>query len=159
MREYIFSVLVENKFGVLSRVANLFSSRGYNISSLAVGETEDKTISRMIISVKGDQKIIEQIKKQLNRLIDTIKVVDLTDTEIVERELALIKVNATVKTRNDVFQIAEVFRAKIVDISPATLTVEVTGTTKKIQAMIDLLKQFGIKEIVRTGKIAVAREA
>lgn len=158
MREYIFSVLVENQFGVLSRISNLFSSRGYNISSLAVGQTEEEDKSRMIISVLGDKNIIEQIKKQLNRLIDTIKVIDLTDSDIVERELALIKVNASVKTRNNVFQVADVFRAKVVDISSDTLTLEVTGITKKINAMIELLRQFGIKEIVRTGRIALARE-
>lgn len=159
MREYAFSVLVENEFGVLSRIANLFSSRGYNIRSLAVGETEDPAISRMIISVLGEPKIIEQIKKQLNRLINTIKVVDLSEYDTVERELALIKINSNTKTRADIFQIAEVFRAKVVDISITTLTVEVTGVTAKIEAIIELLRQFGIKEIVRTGKIAITRGA
>jgi len=159
MREYAFSVLVENEFGVLSRIANLFSSRGYNISSLAVGETENPSISRMIISVLGEPKVIEQIKKQLNRLINTIKVVDLSEYDTVERELALIKISSNTKTRADIFQIAEVFRAKVVDISITTLTVEVTGVTAKIEAIIELLRQFGIKEIVRTGRIAITRGA
>lgn len=159
MREYAFSVLVENEFGVLSRIVNLFSSRGYNIRSLAVGETENPSISRMIISVLGEAKVIEQIKKQLNRLINTIKVVDLSEYDAVERELALIKINSNTKTRADIFQIAEVFRAKVVDISITTLTVEVTGVTAKIEAIIELLRQFGIKEIVRTGKIAITRGA
>ncbi len=155
--KHTLAVLVENKSGVLSRVASLFSRRGYNIDSLAVGVTEDPSISRMTIVVQGDDHVLEQVTKQLNKLVDVIKVSDIGGDEAVERELALIKVAADVNTRTEIIQIVDIFRAKIVDVSPKSMTVEVTGDEAKIQAIEKLLKQFGIKELVRTGKIALVR--
>jgi len=156
---HIISVTVENRFGVLARIAGLFSARGYNIDSLCVAETDDPSISRMTIVVKGDEKILEQIYKQLNKLIDVIKVVDLTKEEHVERELALIKVNTpSFNERQEVMQLVSIFRGKIVDVGKKTLTIEISGSGDKIRAMIDLLKGFGIKEMARTGKIAILRE-
>lgn len=154
---HTISVLVENHFGVLARVAGLFASRAYNIQSLTVGPTEDETVSRMTIVVEGDDKIIDQVKKQLNKLIDTIKVIDLTGEEYVDRELVLIKVQAGVKERTEIFQIADVFRGKVVDISHSIMTIEVTGTTNKVDAFIELMKPFRIKEMARTGRIALGR--
>lgn len=151
------AILVENKYGVLSRVAGLFSRRGYNIDSLAVGVTEDPTISRITIVVRGDDIVLEQVTKQLNKLIDVIRVTDLDPTDSVERELALIKVNADVNTRSEIMQIADVFRAKIVDAASKSMIIEVTGDENKIRAIEQLLKPFGIKELVRTGKIALRR--
>jgi acetolactate synthase-1/3 small subunit len=156
--KHTISLLVENKFGVLSRIVGLFSGRGYNIDSISVGQTEDNELSRMTIVSTGDDHVIEQIMKQLNRLIDVIKVVDLTGDSFVERELALIKVAATPSTRAEIVQITNIFRAKVVDISPRTLTVEATGNEAKINAMIGMLRPFGIKEIARTGKTALSRE-
>ncbi|MCM8814634.1 MAG: acetolactate synthase small subunit [Candidatus Omnitrophica bacterium] len=156
---HIISVTVENKSGVLARIAGLFSARGYNIDSLAVAETEDPTVSRMSIVVRGDEKILEQIYKQLNKLVDVIKVQDLTAEEHIERELVLLKVNTSSSSvRNEVIQIVNIFRAKIVDVSRKSLTVELVGGTAKVDAMIDLMKTFGIKEIIRTGKIAICRD-
>lgn len=154
---HTISALVENKFGVLSRVANLFSGRGFNIDSLCVGESDDPTISRMTIVTRGDDRIIEQIEKQLNKLIDVIKVVDMTKISHVERELVLIKVIVEDNKRSQIMEIANIFRAKIIDISLSTLTIEITGDEDKINAIIDLLNPFGIKELVRTGKIAIGR--
>lgn len=155
--KHTISVLVENHFGVLARVAGLFSARGFNIDSLAVGETHDATVSRMTIVVHGDDRIVEQIIKQLNKLIDVIRVEDLTDDEMIDRELVLVKVSADATTRNDVMQIVNTFRAKVVDVNPQSLTIEVTGGESKIDAMIELLSPFGITETVRTGLIALAR--
>ncbi|ADQ07875.1 acetolactate synthase, small subunit [Caldicellulosiruptor kronotskyensis 2002] len=155
--KYTLSVLVENHPGVLSRVAGLFSRRGFNIDSLAVGVTEDPTISRMTIVVNGDDYIVEQVTKQLNKLIDVIKIKKLNPKEAVERELALIKVNANSQTRSDIIQITEIFRANIVDVSKETLTIEISGDEDKIEALIELLKQYGIREVVRTGLIAIER--
>jgi len=155
--KYTLSVLVENHPGVLSRVAGLFSRRGFNIDSLAVGVTEDPTISRITIVVNGDDYIVEQVSKQLNKLIDVIKVKKLNPKEAVERELALIKVNASSQTRSDIIQITEIFRANIVDVSKETLTIEISGDEDKIEAFIELIKQYGIKEVVRTGIIAIER--
>jgi acetolactate synthase-1/3 small subunit len=155
--KHILAVLVENKSGVLSRVASLFSRRGYNIDSLAVGVTEDPDISRITIVVQGDDHVLEQVTKQLNKLIDVIKVSDIGSDDAVERELALIKVTADVDTRSEIMQIANIFRARIVDVAPKSMTVEVTGDESKIQAIEKLLRQFGIKEMVRTGKIAMVR--
>jgi len=155
--KYTLSVLVENHPGVLSRVAGLFSRRGFNIDSLAVGVTEDPTVSRMTIVVNGDDYIVEQVTKQLNKLIDVIKVKKLNSKEAVERELALIKVNANSQTRSDIIQITEIFRANIVDVSKETLTIEISGDEDKIEALIELLKQYGIREVVRTGLIAIER--
>lgn len=155
--KHTLAVLVENKSGVLSRVASLFSRRGYNIDSLAVGVTEDPEISRMTIVVQGDDQVLEQVTKQLNKLVDVIKVSDIGVDDAVERELALIKVSADVTARAEIIQIANIFRARIVDVAPKSITVEVTGDESKIQAIEKLLRQFGIKEMVRTGKIALVR--
>lgn len=155
--KHTLAILVENKAGVLSRVAALFSRRGYNIDSLAVGVTEDPDISRITIVVHGDDHVLEQVTKQLNKLIDVIKVSDIGGDEAVERELALIKVSADADTRAEIIQIANIFRARIVDVAPKSMTVEITGDEGKIQAIEKLLRQFGIKELVRTGKIAMVR--
>ncbi|MCS7180003.1 MAG: acetolactate synthase small subunit [bacterium] len=156
---HIISVTVENRFGVLARISGLFSARGYNIDSLCVAETDDPSVSRMTIVVKGDEKILEQIYKQLNKLIDVIKVQDLTKEDHIERELALIKVNTPSFTeRQEVMQLTNIFRGKIVDVGKKTLTIEISGSGSKINAMLELLKGFGIKEIIRTGKIAISRE-
>lgn len=155
---HTISLLVENKFGVLSRISGLFSGRGYNIESLSVGETIDPQISTMTIVTSGDDQIIEQINKQLNKLIDIIKVIDMTELAHVEREMVLIKVAPKQENKAEVLRLAEIFRGRIVDSSQNTYTVEVTGDEKKIEALIELLKPMGIKEFVRTGKIAIARE-
>jgi acetolactate synthase-1/3 small subunit len=155
---HTISLLVENKFGVLSRIAGLFSGRGYNIESLSVGETIDPQISTMTIVTSGDDQIIEQITKQLNKLIDIIKVIDMTEFDHVEREMVLIKVAPKQEDKGEVLRLTEIFRGRVVDSSKATYTVEVTGDEKKIEAFIDLLKPIGIKEFVRTGKIAITRE-
>lgn len=156
--KHTVSLLVENKFGVLSRIVGLFSGRGFNIDSISVGQTEDEELSRMTIVSAGDDRVIEQIIKQLNRLIDVIKVVDLTSDSFVERELALIKVGSSPSTRSEIIQITNIFRAKVVDISPRTLTIEATGGEAKINAIIGMLRPFGLKEIARTGKTALTRE-
>ena len=156
---HTISALVENRFGVLAHIAGLFSSRGFNIDSLSVGETEDPTVSRMTILVNGDDRILEQVAKQLNKLVDVIKVIDLTAEQFTERELLLIKVAANSGSRPEIIQIADVFRANIVDMSPTALTVEATGDENKINAIISMLRPFGIKEIARTGKVALARES
>lgn len=155
--KHIIGVLVENHFGVLARVAGLFSARGFNITSLAVGETEDPTISRMTIVVSGDERILEQIMKQLNKLIDVVKVQDLNREDAIERELALIKVTVNPKTRSEIIQIVNTFRAKVVDVNPETMTIEMTGPEGKIDAMIELMKPFGICEVANTGVISLAR--
>jgi acetolactate synthase-1/3 small subunit len=148
---------VENKFGVLARIAGLFSARGFNIDSLSVGETIDPTISRMTLVTSGDDQIIEQVIKQLRRVIDVIKVSDLSDVEYVEREMVLLKVSAESHNRAEILRICDIFRGKIVDVSPKTLTLEVTGVQDKILALIGLLKSFGVIEIARTGKVALTR--
>jgi len=157
MAKHTLSVLVENHAGVLSRVAGLFSRRGFNIDSLTVGVTEDPNVSRMTIVVDGDDYIVEQVTKQLNKLIDVIKIKQLDESDSVSRELALIKVNANPTTRSDIINIVNIFRANIVDVSKNTLTIEMTGSADKISAFEEMLKQFGIKEIVRTGMIAIER--
>jgi acetolactate synthase-1/3 small subunit len=156
--EHVISVVVENKFGVLSRVAGLFSGRGYNIESLSVGPTLDPSVSQMTIVTRGDDRIVEQIMKQLNKLIDVIKVVDLTESEFVAREMVLIKISAKGEDRAEALRITDIFRARVVDSTPTTYTIEATGDTIKIDAIINLLKPLGVKDIVRTGRIAVARE-
>jgi len=155
---HTISVLVENKFGVLSRVSGLFSGRGYNIESLSVGETIDPTVSLMTIVTTGDDQIIEQITKQLNKLIDVIKVIDFWDIEHVEREMVLVKVAPKKEDRLEVLKLAEIFRGRIIDSGPTTYTIEITGDEGKISAFIEIIKPFGIKEFVRTGKVAIARE-
>lgn len=154
---HTLSVLVENHAGVLSRVSGLFSRRGFNIESLAVGITENPEISRMTIVVGGDEYTVEQVCKQLNKLINVIKIKELSPTESVSRELALIKVSASASTRSEIVQIVEIFRAKIVDVSKNTLTIEASGSNEKVTALEEMLRQFGIKEIVRTGTIAIDR--
>ncbi|MBI2162099.1 MAG: acetolactate synthase small subunit [Candidatus Rokubacteria bacterium] len=156
-RKHTIAIQVENKFGVLSRVAGLFSARGYNIESLSVGETLDATVSRMTIVVRGDEFIIEQVMKQLHKLIDVIKVTDLTDESHVERELVLIRVNAEPQHRAEIMRTADIFRAKIVDVTPQSFTIEATGDEGKLGALIELLRPMGIQELVRTGKVAIAR--
>lgn len=155
---HTISVHVENKFGVLSRVSGLFSGRGYNIESLSVAETIDPQISIMTIVTTGDDWIIEQISKQLNKLIDVIKVTDLTELDHVEREMVLIKVSPRQENKAEVLRAAEIFRGRVVDSSLNTYTIEITGDEKKIEAFIELMKPMGIKEFVRTGKVAIARE-
>lgn len=157
MAKHTLSVLVENHPGVLSRVAGLFSRRGFNIDSLAVGVTENPEVSRITIVVDGDDYTVEQVSKQLNKLIDVIKIKQLDGQDSVSRELALIKVNAAPSNRTEIIQLVEIFRAKIVDVSKSTLTIEISGTGEKISALEEMLKQFGIKEIVRTGTIAIER--
>ena len=155
--EHVISVLVENKSGVLARIAGLFSGRGYNIDTLSVAPTQDPGYSRMTIVARGDDPIIEQINKQLNKLIDVVKVTDMTAEEHVERELALVKVACTSETRSDIIQLVNVFRARIIDVDLKTLTVEVVGDSRKTEALIDLLRSFGIRELVRTGRVAILR--
>ena len=154
---HTITVLVENKFGVLARIAGLFSARGFNIESLSVGETIDPTISRMTLVTSGDDQIIEQVIKQLRRLIDIIKVSDLSALEYVEREMVLLKVSADAQNRAEILRICDIFRGKIIDVSPKALTLEVTGVQDKISALIDLLRPMGIIEIARTGKVAMGR--
>lgn len=154
---HILAVLVENNPGVLTRVAGLFSRRGYNIDSLTVGRTESPNISRMTIVVEGDDLVLEQVTKQLHKLIDVIKINDITSEQYVDRELVLIKVGADPVGRGEILQIVDIFRARIVDIGRRTLIIECTGDEGKINAVIESLKPFGIKELVRTGKVAMLR--
>ncbi|NLJ48752.1 MAG: acetolactate synthase small subunit [Candidatus Atribacteria bacterium] len=155
--QHIISVLVENKPRVLARVASLFARRGYNIESLAVGHTQDPDVSRITLVVRGDEDILEQITKQLYKLIEVIKVGDFTEISYVDRELSLIKVNAPSNLRGEIVQTAEIFRARIIDVSEKNLLIEVTGTSDKIDALEQLMKKYGIIEMTRTGKIALAR--
>ncbi|MDA8415336.1 MAG: acetolactate synthase small subunit [Desulfobacteraceae bacterium] len=157
--QHTISVLVENEFGVLSRVSSLFSGRGFNIDSLTVAPTNEEGMSRMTIVTRGDEKILEQITKQLNKLIDIIKVIDFTDGSGIERELALIKVTAEDESRAEVLRIVDIFRAKIIDVTPKSYTIEATGNPVKIDAILDLLRPLGLKELVRTGAVAIGRGA
>ncbi len=154
---HTISVLVENKFGVLTRVAGLFSARGFNIESLAVAETMDPTVSRMTIVTQGNEQVIEQITKQLNKLVDVIKVSDLSGENFIDREMVLVKVAAQESTRAEVLRIVDIFRGKVVDVNPGSYVIEVTGDEEKIGAILGLLQPLGIKEVVRTGKVAMAR--
>ena len=156
--EHIISILVENKFGVLARVAGLFSARGYNIESLSVAPTLDPTTSRITIVTVGDERIIEQIMKQLNKVVEVLEVVDLTETRFLDRETALVKVNTKPEHREEAVRIADIFRAKIVDSSFTTYTIEITGDVDKVEALINMLKPLGIKELIRTGRIGSSRE-
>jgi acetolactate synthase-1/3 small subunit len=155
--QHVISILVENEPGVLSRVSGLFSGRGFNIESLNVAETLDPTISRMTLVTTGNEQIIEQIIKQLNKLVNVIKVMDLTGSDFVSREMLLVRVRAEAASRAEVLRIMEIFRGRVVDVSLKSYALEITGDEKKIQAVIDLLTPFGILEIVRTGKVAVVR--
>jgi len=160
MKPHTLSVLVLNRPGVLSRVSGLFTRRGFNIESLAVGTCEEPDLSRMTIVVIGDDAQVEQVIKQLNKLIDIVKVSDITENETVDRELALIKVTAEAgSSRAEVMQIADIFRAQIVDVGSKSVVLEVTGGSTKIDALESLLRQYGVKELVRTGKISMLRGA
>ncbi len=154
---HTISVLVENKFGVLTRVAGLFSGRGYNIDTLNVGPTHDPNTSRMTIVTRGDDATIEQIVKQLNKLVDVLAVQDFRNAEYVDRELVLVKVKVDSATRAEVMQVTDIFRSKIVDVQPETLTIEVTGNESKVEKFLDLMKTFGIVELTRTGQVALPR--
>ena len=154
---HVITLQVENEFGVLARIAGLFSGRGFNIESLSVAETLDPTVSTMTIVTRGDDTIIEQVLKQLNKLVSVIKVVDLIDKDFVEREMILIKVSATPHTREEVLRVVDIFRGKVVDVGTKTYTIEVTGDEKKIDAILNLMKPLGIKEMVRTGRVAMVR--
>lgn len=157
MMRRTISILVENRPGVLARISSLFTARGFNIDSLSVGETEDPTVSRMTIVVRGDERILEQVEKQLNKLVDIIKVTEFSQIEHLERDLALVKVKADKSNRSEILQIIDIFRAKIVDVSMGSVIVEITGDEEKIQAILNMLRPFGIKEMVRTGIVAMAR--
>ena len=154
---HTISVLVENEFGVLARVAGLFSGRGFNIESLSVAETLDPTVSRLTLVTRGDDQVIEQIEKQLNKLVNVIRVTDFTNTQHVERELVLIKVSADERTRGELVNIVDIFRAKIIDVSRQSYVVEITGTEDKVRALTELLAPLGILEIARTGRVAMFR--
>lgn len=156
--KHTISVIVENKSGVLTRITGLFSRRGYNIHSLAVGTTENPGISRMTIVVEGEPAIVEQVTKQLYKLIDVVKLYDHTNESRVERELVLIKVQSSPKTRTEILQVAEIFRAHVVDLSKDSFIIEVTGNSQKINALIEALSEYGILELARTGKLALSRE-
>ena len=155
--KHVISVLVENKVGVLSRITGLFSGRGFNIESLAVGETENVDISRMTIVVSGDDSILEQVRKQLGKVVDTIKVTDYTGTDYVERNLILIKVSALPGKRNEIIELVDVFRGKVIDVGQKDMIVEISGPEDRLEAVINLLRPFGIKEVARTGRIAMNR--
>jgi acetolactate synthase-1/3 small subunit len=157
MSKHTLSVLVENKPGVLARVAGLFARRGFNIDSLAVGPTEIDDVSRMTIVVNVETKPLEQVVKQLNKLIPVLKIVELEKDQSVERELLLIKVKASAESRAQIVEIADIFRSKIVDVAPAALTIEATGAPDKLEAMTAMLRPYGIREFVRTGLVALAR--
>lgn len=155
--KHTVSALVENKSGVLARIVTLFAARGFNIDSLTVAETDDSTMSRMTIVVRGDEKILEQIEKQLNKLVDVIKVSEYSSIEHIERDLCLIKVKANKIDRSEILQIVDIFRAKIVDVSSDSVVIELTGDEDKLIAFMNMIKPFGIREMVRTGIIAMAR--
>jgi acetolactate synthase-1/3 small subunit len=154
---HTINVLVENEFGVLARVAGLFSGRGFNIESLSVAETLDPSMSTMTIVTRGDDQILEQITKQLNKLVSVIKVTDLMGKEYVAREMVLVKVAAKAETRAEILNITDIFRGKVVDVNPKSYTIEVTGDVEKIKAFLELLKPMGIKEVARTGQVALMR--
>ncbi len=158
MMRHVFSVFVENKYGVLSRISGLFSARGYNIESISFASMNGDGTGQITMVVSGDEWVLEQVSKQLNKLIEVIKVVDMTGQNYIDRELVLVKVSSTKATRSEIVQVVNIFRAKIVDISPKTLTIEATGREDKINAIIGMLKPFGIKEVARTGIIAMKRE-
>ncbi|AKL94488.1 acetolactate synthase small subunit [Clostridium aceticum] len=157
MNKHVLSVLVENQPGVLSRVSGLFSRRGYNIDSFTAGGTEDERLSRLTIVLNGDYQALDQIKKQLNKLIDVVKITELKPEEAVYRELALVKVTADESTRASILEVVDIFRGKVIDVASEHLTVEMTGDQEKVLAFIDMMKSYGIKEIVRTGMTALGR--
>ena len=156
-KKHIISALVVNHPGVLAHMAGLFSARGFNIDSLAVGETEQPDFSRMTIVVAGDEAILEQVRKQIGKLIDVVKVQDFSDTRCVERDLALMRVHAPVNKRGEILELVEIFRARVVDVGRTELMIELSGGEEKIEAVLDLLRPYGIREMARTGRIALAR--
>ncbi len=158
MEQHVISVKVENRFGVLARVSNLFSARGYNIDSLTVSTTEDEEVSIMTIVVRGDDRILEQVKKQLNKLIDIIKVTDHTDESSVQRELMLVKVNAAPAKRSEILHLGELFRVDVADVSPKSITLGIKGDPEKIDNFIELIRPYGIKELMRTGMVSILKE-
>jgi acetolactate synthase-1/3 small subunit len=155
--KHIISVLVENKFGSLNQVAAMFSARGFNLESISIGETEDREISRMTIVTRGDDQIISQVLKQLNRLVDTIKVIDLTRQPHVERELLLMSLKLTKTQQHEIFELINVFKGKVVDIKQKSITIEVIGSPDKINTTIDIFRVYGIKELARSGAVAIHR--
>ncbi len=155
--KHTIAVIVENKSGVLARIAGLFSRRSFNIDGLSVGATDNPEYSRMTITVHGDEDVLEQVIKQLSKLINVIRVSELNPVESVERELAVIKVNADKDSRNEIVQIVDIFRAKIIDVSARSMIIEVTGDEEKVDAIVHMLRQFGIKELARTGKVSMVR--
>jgi acetolactate synthase-1/3 small subunit len=157
--KHIIAVIVENKSGVLTRIAGLFSRRSFNIDSLSVGATDNPEYSRMTITVQGDRDVLEQVIKQLSKLINVIRVSELDPAESLERELAVIKVSVDRESRSEIMQIVDIFRARIIDVSQRSMIIEVTGDEEKVDAMVQLLRQFGIKEIARTGKVSMVRGA
>jgi acetolactate synthase-1/3 small subunit len=157
--KHTLSVLVEDEAGVLTRIAGLFARRGFNIESLAVGQAEQNGVSRITMVVPGDDRVIEQLTKQLYKLVHVLKVQDITEVPCVERELMLIKVSATSSNRSEVIEIAQIFRARVVDVAEDSLTLEVVGDPGKMVAIVQLLQKFGLREIARTGKIALVRES
>ncbi|MBS3762296.1 MAG: acetolactate synthase small subunit [Planctomycetes bacterium] len=159
MKKHILYALVENKPGVLARVAGLFSARGFNIDSLAVGETEDPELSRMTIVVAGDVAVLEQVRKQLEKLVNVVKVQDFSKTTVIERDLLLVRVEAGPDKRGQIIDLAKIFRAKIVDVGQSEVVIEVVGTEKKVEALLDLLRPYGVVEMVRTGRIGMARSS
>ncbi len=156
--KHTISVLVEHNYNALSRIVGLFSGRGYQISSISFGSAEKRGIARLTITTDGDERIIEQITKQLNKIIDVVKVSDLTYEKFIERELVLVKVSANKTNRLEVMEVANIFRGNVIDISPNTLTIEVTGKEDKIESALEMLKQFGLLEVARTGSVALKRE-
>jgi acetolactate synthase-1/3 small subunit len=157
VKKHTISVLVENNFGVLARVSSMFSARGFNINSLCVGETEDPSISRMTVVVRGDDTSLAQIIQQLNKLVDVIEVKDLTQESFVERELVMVQVSANSQQRSEIIEMASIFRAKVVDVGSASIILEVTGAEGKITAFVDMMRTFGIEKLVRSGEIAIGR--
>lgn len=155
---HTISVLVENKFGVLTRIAGLFSGRGYNIDTLNVGPTDDPATSRMTIVTRGDDATLDQIVKQLEKLTDVLKVQDFREDEYIDRELVLVKVAVDTKSRAEVMQITDIFRSKIVDVQPKSLTIEITGNESKVEKFLSLMKTFGVIDLTRTGKVALPRK-
>jgi len=157
--KHIIAVIVENKSGVLTRIAGLFSRRSFNIDSLSVGATDNPEYSRMTITVQGDRDVLEQVIKQLSKLINVIRVSELDPAESLERELAIVKVSVDRESRSEIMQIVNIFRARIIDVSQRSMIIEVTGDEEKVDAMVQLLRQFGIKELARTGKVSMVRGA
>lgn len=155
--QHLISCIVQNRSGVLAHISNMFASRGFNIDSLAVGTTEDPKFSRMTIVVRGNELVLEQIRKQLDRIIDVIKVFDFTEIDYVARDLVLVKVHAPAAKRGEIAQVTEVFRGQVLDVSQREMIIEMLGTEDKVEAFLDLMRAYGLKEVARTGRVAMAR--